>query len=229
MYTHALRHDAESIARMRTAARLARRALEEVCSFVQVGITTDALDEACHDFIVKQNAYPSPLNYVGFPKSLCTSVNEVICHGIPDLRPLQFGDVISLDVSCFLNGVHGDNCATVICGDESFGNQESFAEKDWRGVPVKQDFESPREELRIKAARRLVQATQESLSAGIDACKPGGCLSHVGAAIHEVADAHGYESVQKYRGHGISTDFHCPPFVKVRFDLSPSSIYYSIT
>jgi methionyl aminopeptidase len=209
---------------MRAAARLARLALEKVSSCVKVGVTTDALDEVCHEFIVQQNAYPSPLNYAGFPKSLCTSINEVICHGIPDLRPLQFGDVISLDVSCFLQGVHGDNCATVICGDESSRNNECLADKDWRGVPMKQEFESPQEELRIKAARRLVQATEESLSAGIDACKPGGCLSHVGAAIHHVADAHGYESVQKYRGHGISTDFHCPPFVKVRFDLSLSSI-----
>jgi methionyl aminopeptidase len=218
MYTHVLIHDTDSIIRMRAAARLARRALDEVCSCVHVGITTDELDEACHEFIVNQHAYPSPLNYAGFPKSLCTSINEVICHGIPDLRPLQFGDVISLDVSCFLEGVHGDNCATVICGDESTTTTESgcLAEKDWRGVVMKQEFDSPMEELRIKAARRLVQATQESLSAGIDACKPGGCLSHVGAAIHDVADAYGYESVQKYRGHGISTDFHCPPFVKVR-------------
>ena len=214
MYTHVLLHDKDSIARMRAAARLARRALEDVCSRVHVGVTTDELDEACHEYILSQNAYPSPLNYAGFPKSLCTSVNEVICHGIPDVRPLEFGDVISLDVSCFYDGVHGDNCATVICGDESCG--EGGTERDWRGVPMKTEFDSPQDELRVKAARRLVRATQESLSAGIEACRPGGCLSHVGAAIHEVADAYGYDTVRKYRGHGISQDFHCPPFVKVR-------------
>lgn len=212
MYTHVLLHDKASIARMRAAARLARRALEHVCSHVHVGVTTDELDEACHEYIISQDAYPSPLNYAGFPKSLCTSINEVICHGIPDLRPLEFGDVISLDVSCFYDGVHGDNCATVICGDEFCEGSET----DWRGVPMKTEFDSPQEELRVKAARRLVQATQESLLAGIEACRPGGCLSHVGAAIHEVADAYGYDTVRKYRGHGISHDFHCPPFVKVK-------------
>lgn len=207
-----LLHDEDSIHLMKRAAVLARRALDHVCSLVQVGKTSDELDEACHEYIISQGAYPSPLNYAGFPKSLCTSINEVICHGIPDSRKLEFGDVISLDVSCFLGGVHGDNCATVIVGDCA----ESGDEVDWRGVPMLQEFDSPQDEAKIKAARRLVQATQESLAAGIDACRPGACLSDIGAAIHDVADAYGYDTVQKYRGHGIAQDFHCPPFVKVR-------------
>ena len=207
-----LLHDKHSIARMKAAAVLARRALDHVCGLVQVGITTDKLDEEVHNYIISQNAYPSPLNYAGFPKSLCTSINEVICHGIPDTRRLEFGDVISLDVSCYLGGVHGDNCATVIVGDCA----ETGDETDWRGVPLLQEFDSPQDEARIKAARRLVQATQEGLAAGIDACRPGSCLSHVGAAIHDVAGVYGYDTVQKYRGHGIAQDFHCPPFVKVR-------------
>ena len=145
--------------------------------------------------------------------TLCTSVNEVVCHGIPDTRPLEFGDVISLDVSCYLNGVHGDNCATVIAGD--YQDTEGSAGRDWRGVPYKMDIDDPLEEMRIQASRRLVQGARDALYHAIDACRPGGCLSQVGAAVHEVADAYGYDTVQKYRGHGISHEFHCPPFVKV--------------
>jgi methionyl aminopeptidase len=214
VFSDILLHSEASIARMRTAAVLARTMLDYACSCVDVGVSTDDIDARVHEAIVARNAYPSPLNYAGFPKSLCTSVNEVICHGIPDARKLEFGDAISLDVSCYVNGVHGDNCATVIVGDyqESVGS----AGVDWRGVPMKCDFESREDEEKVLAARRLVQATREALYAGIHACRPGGCLSNVGAAIHDVADAYGYDTVQKYRGHGISHEFHCPPFVKVR-------------
>ncbi|EEC51615.1 predicted protein [Phaeodactylum tricornutum CCAP 1055/1] len=110
-------HDKVSLKRMTDAARLARSVLDLACSLAKPGVTTDEIDTAVHEAIVEANAYPSPLNYCWFPKSLCSSVNEVICHGIPDYRPLQFGDIVSFDVSCFLNGVHGDNCATVIVGD----------------------------------------------------------------------------------------------------------------
>jgi methionyl aminopeptidase len=152
------------------------------------------------------------LNYANFPKSLCSSINEVICHGIPDGRPLEFGDVVSFDVSCYLDGVHGDNCATIIVGDKQDKDQGGGV--DWRGVPYLMEFENKEQEAKIVAARRLVQAARESLYAAINRCRPGGCLTEVGGAIHDVADAYGYSTVEKYRGHGISNEFHCAPFVK---------------
>jgi methionine aminopeptidase len=216
-----LLHDEESIAKMRHAARLARRVLDLACSLAQPGVITDDIDTAVHNAIIAAGAYPSPLNYVGFPKSLCSSINEIICHGIPDRRPLQLGDVVSFDVSNFLNGVHGDNCATVIVGDHAPEipiSSEAVAgtTTDWRGVPYRTEFESPEQELAFVAARRLVHATRESLYAAIEAIGPGACLTDVGGAIQEVGDAYGYSTIQKYRGHGIGTEFHCAPFVKVR-------------
>jgi methionyl aminopeptidase len=208
-----LLHDIESIDRMRGAARLAHDVLMLACSMAKPGISTDEIDTEVHNAIVDAGGYPSPLNYAGFPKSLCSSVNEVICHGIPDGRPLQEGDVVSFDVSCFINGVHGDNCATVIVGDEQ--DFISEAGVDWRGIPYRNQFESPEQELKFLNARRLVTATRESLYAAISTCGPGSCLSEIGNAIQEVADAYGYSTVEKYRGHGIGEEFHRPPFVKV--------------
>ena len=223
-----LLHDTASADRMRQAARLARRTLDLACSLAEPDVTTDDIDTAVHQAIVAAGAYPSPLNYDGFPKSLCSSINEVICHGIPDARPLQFGDVVSFDVSCFLGGVHGDNCATVIVGDCQEKNEIGV---DWRGVPYRTQFEGEEdEEGHFVEARRLVQATRESLYAAIDRCRPGGCLTEIGAAIHQVADSYGYSSVEKYRGHGICHEFHCPPFVKHyrnedRLTLRPGMIF----
>lgn len=107
-----LLHGPESIERMSKAARIARRCLDLACSLVKPSVTTDEIDKAVHKAILAEGAYPSPLNYSGFPKSMCSSVNEIICHGIPDSRPLQYGDVVSFDVSCYIGGVHGDNCGT---------------------------------------------------------------------------------------------------------------------
>jgi methionyl aminopeptidase len=170
------------------------------------GMTTDVIDEAVHKSLIAAGAYPSPLNYVGFPKSVCTSINEVICHGIPDTRPLQFGDIVSFDVSCFIGGVHGDNCATVIVGDEQ---EQDVVGTDWRGVPYLEPnsykFESPEQEAMIRSSRRLVHATRESMYAAIDRIGPGRCLTDVGAAIQDVADSYGYSTVEKYRGHGIGS------------------------
>ena len=210
--------DSESISKMRTAARLARRVLDEACALAAPGVTTDDIDAAVHKAIVGAAAYPSPLNYCRFPKSVCASVNEVICHGIPNVRPLEMGDVVSFDVSCYVNGVHGDNCATVIVGDVNDDDDTADVDendKDWRGVPYKQSFDDPEEEARFVANRRLIKATREALYAGIDTCRPGSCLTKVGGAIHAVADQYGYDTVKKYRGHGIGHIFHCAPFVKV--------------
>jgi len=205
----------EQLANMRHAAKLARRVLDHACSVAKPGITTDQVDVAVHETLLKAGAYPSPLNYVGFPKSLCSSINEVICHGIPDTRPLEFGDIVSFDVSCFINGVHGDNCATIIVGDEQ---EKDEIGTDWRGVPYLGNklFECRPEEdeARIRSARRLVHATRDSLYEAINRIGPGSCLTDVGAAIQDVANSYGYSTVEKYRGHGIGADFHRPPFVK---------------
>lgn len=210
-------HDADSVNKMRKAARLARKVLDLACAVAQPGVTTDEVDTIVHEAIIAAGAYPSPLNYAGFPKSVCSSINEVICHGIPDGRPLQVGDVVSFDVSCFLNGVHGDNCATIIVGDRDDDPGKSAdkeVETDWRGVPVRTKFDSVAQEAYFLVARQLVQTTRDALYAAIDTVRPGSCLSEVGGAIDNVAEAKGYQSVRKYRGHGISHEFHCPPFVK---------------
>jgi methionyl aminopeptidase len=185
---------------MRAAAKLARQTLDLACQVAKPGVTTDEIDAIVHEAIISAGAYPSPLNYAGFPKSLCSSVNEVVCHGIPDERPLHKGDVVSFDVSCFLNGVHGDNCGTIIVGDDP----ES---------PVEASL-SEAERMYWNQARHLVKTTQEALNASIDTVRPGSCLTEVGAAIEDVANREGLQSVRKYRGHGIAHEFHCPPFVK---------------
>jgi len=207
-----LLHDEGSIVRMRNAARLARKILDFACSLATPGTTTDEIDERVHESIIEHNAYPSPLNYSGFPKSVCSSINEVICHGIPDTRPLNLGDVVSFDVSCYLDGVHGDNCATVIVGDGQDKVEEAGV--DWRGVPYRTEWSSAEEEARICFSRKLVKATFEGLHAGIDACRPGALLSDIGNSIHSVADDYGFDTVQKYRGHGIAHIFHTAPFIK---------------
>jgi methionyl aminopeptidase len=203
--------DPDDVERMRVAAKLARRILDQACDMAQPGVTTDQIDTAVHQSLLEEGAYPSPLNYVKFPKSLCSSINEVICHGIPDTRPLQFGDIVSFDVSCFINGVHGDNCATILVGDEQEINEIGV---DWRGVPYKTSFDTPERETMFRAGRRLIHATRESLYQAIDRIGPGACLTDVGDAVQQVADSYGYSTVQKYRGHGIGEVFHSPPFVK---------------
>ena len=225
-------HDKPMIDRMRQAARLARKILDYACQLAKPGVSSDDIDTAVHEEIIRHGAYPSPMNYHGFPKSLCSSINEVICHGIPDTRPLQSGDIVSFDVSCFLNGVHGDNCATIIVGDEQEVNEIGV---DWRGVPYRSNFDSSpkegkEEEEMFRSARRLVYATEKSLYEAIKTCRPGSCLTHIGSAIQRVADEYGYSTVTKYRGHGIGEEFHCPPYVKHyqnfdRLELQPGMIF----
>ncbi|KAL7539589.1 hypothetical protein ACHAXR_010202 [Thalassiosira sp. AJA248-18] len=237
---HVLIHDKPSIERMKHAAQLARNLLDYVChpSIAKEGRTTEEIDKLLHQAALDHGAYPSPLNYHRFPKSVCSSINEVVCHGIPDSRALELGDVVSFDVSCYVGGVHGDNCAAVVVGDVEDGFDEEFSwnlneggstshiateatnqstsQNEWPSsiIPPKTTFVSSEEEERFVTGRRLVQAALESRDEGVAACKPGGCLSDIGGAIHAVADAYGYDTVRHYRGHGISSDFHCAPFVK---------------
>lgn len=175
--------DPEVLQRMRRAGRAARQVLEAVAPHVQPGVTTDELDALIHEHSVALGAYPSPLGYHGFPKSVCTSVNEVICHGIPDDRPLAEGDILNVDVTLYLDGVHGDTSTMFRVG-------EVDAETD-----------------------RLIVATEAALAAGIDASRPGGQLRDIGRAIQRVAEAERLGVVRTFVGHGIGTEFHAEPTV----------------
>jgi methionyl aminopeptidase len=170
--------DAETIAKMRVAGRLAAQALEEVGKHVIPGVTTDFLDKVGHEFLCDHGAYPSPLGYRGYPKSLCTSLNEVICHGIPDDTVVNDGDIINIDITAFIGGVHGDTNATFLAGDV--------------------DEES----------RLLVERTREAMDRGIKAVAPGRPLRTVGLVIEKYARRFGYGVVRDFTGHGIGTTFH---------------------
>ena len=168
----------EIIERMRVAGKIAGQALEEVGKHIRPGITTDELDRIGHEFMLDHGAYPSTLGYRGFPKSLCTSLNEVICHGIPDDTVVRDGDIINIDITAFINGVHGDTDATYLVGDV--------------------DEES----------RLLVERTREAMMRAIRACAPGRALNVIGRVIEAYARRFGYGVVRDFTGHGIGTTFH---------------------
>jgi methionyl aminopeptidase len=168
----------EIIEKMRVAGKIAAQALEEVGRHVRPGITTDELDVIGHEYMLDHGAYPSTLGYRGFPKSLCTSVNEVICHGIPDDTVLRDGDIVNVDITAYIDGVHGDTDATFLCGDV--------------------DEES----------RLLVERTREATMRGIRAVKPGRALNVIGRVIESYAKRFGYGVVRDFTGHGIGTTFH---------------------
>ncbi len=163
---------------MRKAGAVAAEVLMAVGEMVEPGVTTDSLDRAAHAEILGRGAYPSPLGYRGFPKSICTSVNEVICHGIPDSRPLAEGDILNIDVTVYLDGVHGDTSSMFFVGDV--------------------DDES----------RRLVQGTCNALYAAIATLRPGTAVSAIGKAVESVAKPLGLGVVREFVGHGVGTDFH---------------------
>jgi methionyl aminopeptidase len=184
----------EVLERMRRAGSVAAEILRLAGEFVRPGITTDEIDEYVHQLHVERNAYPSPLNYNGFPKSVCTSVNEVICHGIPDSRVLLDGDIINLDVTAYVDGVHGDTNATFLVGDVD---------------PV---------------SRQLVHVTEECMWLGIEAVKAGRPISDVGRAIEEHAKAHRYGVIRAFIGHGIGEQFHTDIQVLHYYDERASTI-----
>ena len=166
------------VERMRTAGRAAAGVLAHVGRMVAPGVTTDEIDAAAHAEYLRLGGYPSTLNYRGFPKSLCTSVNEVVCHGIPDDRALADGDIVNLDVTIYLDGVHGDTSATFAVG----AIDQTSAE--------------------------LLRVTRECLELGIAAVRPGRPVSDIGRAIEPHAAKHGYGVVRRYGGHGIGETFH---------------------
>lgn len=168
----------EVVERIRVAARIAAQALAEVGRHVAPGVTTDELDRVGHEFLLDHHAYPSTLGYRGFPKSLCTAVNEVICHGIPDSTVLEDGDIVNVDITAYTGGVHGDNNATFLVGDV--------------------DEES----------RLLVERTQEALARAIKAVRPGREVNVIGRVIEKYAARFGYGVVRDYTGHGVGEAFH---------------------
>ncbi len=170
--------DAETIEKMRAACRLAAQARDLVGAHVAPGVTTDELDRIGHEFLLDHGAYPSTLGYKGFPKSLCASVNEVVCHGIPDSYVVQDGDIVNIDITAYLDGVHGDTNATFLTPGVT---------------PEVQD---------------LVERTREALRRAINAVKPGRRINVIGRVIESYAKRYGYGVVREFTGHGIGTSFH---------------------
>jgi len=171
----------EEIEKMRTVCKFGREILDLAASQIKPGITTDDLDEIIHNATIERNAYPSPLNYRNYPKSFCSSVNEVICHGIPDKRPLEEGDIVNLDVSVYYQGYHSDLNATYPVGK------------------IDEDSQA------------LIATTRKCLDEAIRMCKPGALFRDVGKAIEPVARAGGCSVVRTYVGHGVNDLFHGPP------------------
>lgn len=169
---------------MRKTCKLAKETMEFIEPYVKPGVTTEELNQLCHDFIISHDAYPSPLNYHGFPKSICTSVNEVICHGIPSPNHvLKDGDICNIDITTYLNKFHGDTNKTFLVGNVS------------------------------EEVKKLVEVTYDCMWEGIKVVKPGARIGDIGAKIAALAHSKGYSVVEEYCGHGIGREFHEEPQV----------------
>ena len=176
-------HKAEDFEKMRKAGELAASVLDYITNHVDVGVTTDELNKLCHDKIIENGAIPAPLNYKGFPKSICTSINHVVCHGIPSDKKLKNGDIVNIDVTVILDGWHGDTSRMYYVGEPA-----------------------------IKA-KRLCQTTYDRLMLGIEEAQPGKTLGDIGYIIQSHAEKNGYSVVRDYCGHGIGKVFHAEPSV----------------
>ena len=176
-------HAKDDFLSMEKAGILAAEVLDFIAPQVEIGITTGQLDSRCHEFIINRGAIPAPLNYRGFPKSICTSLNHVVCHGIPGDKKLADGDIINIDITVILDGWHGDSSRMFLVGK----------------VPLK--------------ARRLVEITYESMMRGIELVRPGATLGDIGHAIQSFAERHRYSVVRDFCGHGIGRIFHDAPSV----------------
>ena len=176
-------HSKQDFEKMRAAGRLAAEVLDYIADFVKVDATTDELNTLCHNKIVAAGAIPAPLNYRGFPKSICTSLNHVVCHGIPSDKQLKNGDILNVDVTVIVDGWHGDSSRMYLVGEPS-----------------------------VKA-KRLVQTTYDCMMAGIEQVKPGAHLGDIGYAIQTLAEKSGFSVVRDYCGHGIGRIFHADPNV----------------
>lgn len=176
-------HGQEGYDGMRRAGKLAAEILDYITDFVIPGVTTEKLNDLCHQRIIEEGAIPAPLNYRGFPKSICTSVNHVVCHGIPGDKTLKDGDIINIDVTVIVDGWHGDTSRMFFVGNPS-----------------------------VKA-RRLVDVTYEAMMRGIEVVRPGNSLGDIGFAIQNYAEKQGYSVVRDFCGHGIGQTFHTAPNV----------------
>lgn len=176
-------HKKEDFPKMHAAGKLAAQTLDYITSYVKPGVTTNFLNDLCHQFIVDNNAIAAPLYYKGFPKSICTSVNHVVCHGIPNDKFLKEGDILNIDVTVIVDGWHGDTSRMFYLGEPS-----------------------------IKA-KRLVDVTYEAMMLGISKAKPGAHLGDIGYAIQQYVEKHNYSVVRDYCGHGIGRIFHDEPSV----------------
>jgi len=180
---------------MRAAGALAARVLDMAETLCRPGVSTEEIDVAVHEMTVKEGAYPSPLNYGGFPKSVCTSLNECICHGIPTVESvLREGDIINVDVTVYLNGYHGDTSRTMMVGSVT------------------------------EEVRHLVETTERALAAAIEVCKPGTAVRKIGATIHAIADAEKLGVVDKFVGHGVGKVFHTGPTVRHHRNNDPGTL-----
>ena len=176
-------HDETGFAGMRAAGELAATVLDMIGQHVTEGVTTGTLDDLCHDFILAHGAAPAPLNYKGFPKSTCISLNHVVCHGIPGDKILRNGDILNIDVTVILNGWYGDTSRMYYVGEPS-----------------------------VKA-RRLTEITYDCMMRGIEVARPGNTLGDVGHAIQALAEGNRFSVVRDFTGHGLGQVFHCAPTV----------------
>jgi methionyl aminopeptidase len=191
----------KAIQKMRAACKLGREILDAAHRIIRPGVTTDEIDRVVHEYTVDHGAYPAPLHYFDFPKSVCTSVNEVVCHGIPDMRELEEGDIVNVDVSAILDGYHSDLNETFVVGSVS------------------------------SAKKALVKATHDSLMACIKECKPGVFYRDMGGIITKFVNAQGFQVDKTYCGHGIGAFFHCAPNIphyagnKAKFVMKPGHCF----
>ena len=181
--SHYVIHDADDFDGMRKAGRFAAELLDYITPFVQPGVTTEEIDRLCHDYTVERGAVPAPLNYKGFPKSICTSINHVVCHGIPGDRTLREGDIVNIDVTPIVDGWHGDSSRMFPVGKIN------------------------------KKAERLIQATYDSLMRAIDVVRPGATLGDIGHAVQSYVEPMRFSVVRDFCGHGLGRVFHTPPSV----------------
>lgn len=176
-------HKAEDFIKMRAAGKLCAEVLDYITAHVAPGVATNQLNDLCHEYIIGKKAIPAPLNYRGFPKSICTSVNHVVCHGIPSDKKLKDGDIVNIDVTVIVDGWHGDSSRMYFVGKPSIKSE------------------------------RLTRVTYEAMMIGINMAKPGVTLGDIGHAIQTYAESHGYSVVRDYTGHGIGQVFHDEPAV----------------
>ncbi|XP_071446369.1 methionine aminopeptidase 1D, mitochondrial [Hetaerina americana] len=191
--------DKEQIRCLRESCKLAKEILNAVGKFIMAGITTDEIDHLVHTLAIENNAYPSPLHYRGFPKSVCTSVNNVACHGIPDDRPLEDGDIINVDITVFLNGYHGDCSSTFLIGSVD------------------------------DLGYHLVNAAQRCLQEAIAICQPGEYFCNIGNTIEYVARKNGVTIIPAFIGHGIGSYFHGPPDIYHTYNDYPGKMEAGMT